>query len=146
MLRTSVIYPHQLFSSTDSRHVRPSVGPPLSLIEGASGHDMRPPTRFGKRWLLVLSAGRAFMWQRLERPDAYRRRDVMPGFHTTASVCRRHRCQLFVALLCYGDLGSLFSWLGGETTHDVCAHKDSQLHSSGFHSRSFMFRRHCGVN
>ncbi len=63
----------------------------------------------------------------------FRRHDIMPGFHTTASVCRRHRCQLFVARLCYGDLGSLFSQLGGEnTTHDVCAHKDGQLHCSGF--------------
>lgn len=68
---------------------------------------------------------------------AFRRHYVMPGFHTTASVCRRHRCQLFVALLCYGDLGSLFSRLGGETTHDVCAHKDGQLHSSGFHYNAF---------
>lgn len=44
---------------------------------------MRPPSRdrkngaFGKRWLLILSAGKPFMWHRLERPDKHTHSDVM---------------------------------------------------------------------
>lgn len=136
-----MIYPHQLFSNPSDSWQRRVEDHRRVLIEGASGHDMRP--QMGRTG----HTGPPNPEPVCERSQCWRTRWSLRGFHVVparimlvpvqththmtsyqdstrpqvSAVCIIAVC---FASLCDGDLGSLFSLAQGETTHEVRTHGD----------------------